>query len=227
MTAKSVLALAIGGIVLSASTGCIGAFTVAEVPRELLGANGWQFVQARSDAAPRQANFGLSTIQTKVYQDPGGGSNGYPASLSVTTLKGMLLPTEQDLREKVRAAVIAEAEARGIRIGVQETGGERQLKSGHPAFFFEYNGTVERSGFFTSSSAEAKIMGEVWNCQQSGTSVVSVALAQTTNVTTVGGILRQTDENPMNWRELVSDPAATIDGFAGDLGLMWNVECRR
>ena len=78
-------------------------------------------------------------------------------------------------------------------------------------------------GFDTNQEpyGNVKIIGEVWNCPTSGTSIICIGSAyitynNTTNTST---------ENINNWVKIVSDPNGSIDGYMDGYGLIYNVTC--
>jgi hypothetical protein len=161
------------------------------------------------------------------YADDGqSGDGGYPASLVLTTLKLAPTPSEGQLRDILQDQVKTQSEAAGIALQGQATQGSRTLADGHATLFFVFTGKVTGSGpLFTTRDATAKIVGEVWNCGERGTSVAGVGLAQVSTVQSVGGVPLPSQDNVGNWRELVADPKGTIDGQTGGDGLLWGVVC--
>jgi len=212
--------------------GCTGSFCAAQVPGNLLqgdGGNGWASDADHSDASPRSESAGLVVRQTRAYADDGkGGNAGYPASLVLTTLRLFPTPSEDKLRDILRQQVQERAASQGIKVDQQSTGGARTLADGHRSLFFVFTGTVNSTGpLFTTRDATAKIVGEVWNCPESGTSAVAVGFAQVTNtVRGPGGVPIQTNENTQNWRELVGDPSGSVEGQRASDGLLYNVTCK-
>ena len=102
--------------------------------------------------------------------------------------------------------------------------GERRIARGHETVYFTYNGTVGKnvSGLFFIDE-KVKIIGEVWNCEKSGTSIICVGIAQVTR-----DFVGQSDEK--TWDDIVQDPSGTFkdkDGneITGDYGLIYNVIC--
>jgi hypothetical protein len=161
------------------------------------------------------------------YADDGqGGNGGYPASLALTTLKLFPTPGEAQLRDILRQQVRQRSEAQGIRLTNEGTEGARTLASGHRTLFFVFTGTVTGSGpLFTTRDATAKILGEVWNCPEAGSSVAAVGLAQVDSVQSVGGVPLPAQPNPLNWRELAGDPSGSVDGQRQSDGLVYLARC--
>jgi hypothetical protein len=210
--------------------GCTGAVVPARVPDALLqgdGGNGWAADAAHTDAQPRSENLGLVQRQTLGYADDGrGGNGGYPATLTLTTLKMSPAPGEPQLRDILRDQVRRGSEESGIRLGDQVVEGGRALGDGHRTLFFVFTGNVTGGGpLFTTRDATAKILGEVWNCPEASTSVAAVGLAQVSSVQSVGGIPLPAQEDPRNWRELAGDPSGGVDGQRDLNGLLFHARC--
>ena len=64
-----------------------------------------------------------------------------------------------------------------------------------------------------------KIICEVWNCADSGTSIVCIGIAYITNKEIIDVI------NTDNWEKIVQDLKGTIDGYIGDMGLIDGIKC--
>lgn len=213
--------------VAAASAGCLS-LDPALVPARFLqgdSGNGWRFNQTASHDEPRDRYLGLVRFQALSYQDPGE-QGGYPARMSLTTLRTLLAPSEEDLRERAEEQIRSRAEANGISLAGPPETGERTLESGYGSLWFVYDGNATQAqGQFFTRDAPVKILGEVWTCSSSRTSVAVVGLAQVADVRYIGGspVVSQPDDR--NWREIVADPDGTIEGVTGDDGLVYNVVC--
>lgn len=215
--------------------GCTGGggLVAARVPDTLIqgnGGNGWDLDPAHTDAQPRSDAGGLVQRQNVAYidQPSEGGNGGYTASLLVTTLKLFPSPSEAALQDLLEEQVTQRAQAQGIELQGDPVRGQRSLQGGHRTLFFVYTGKISRAGeVFTTVDATAKILGEVWNCPESGTSVAAVALAQVSSVRSLGGIPVATNTDTTNWREVAADPQGAVDGERGADGLVYNVRCTR
>lgn len=207
------------------AAGCLD-LTAARVPDRLLegrGGNGWEKNAAASQAAP---SGGLtSKAQTLAYQHPPGASAaGYQGALSVTTYRELLRPGEAGVRDTLQAKLRADVQAKGVEIQGAARQGTRALGNRAEAFWFAYDGKVSAGGFF-ATNADVKIFGEVFQCPTAKTVVATVGLAQVTNVRTVGGVPVSTDNDDTTWRQIVADPAGSVDGARGSEGLAYNVAC--
>ena len=140
------------------------------------------------------------------------------------TLKTLILANEKELKDNLEKNIKAKTNDYGISIdNDSKIEGERRIARGHETVYFTYNGTVEKnvSGLFFINE-KVKIIGEVWNCEKSGTSIICVGIAQITEG------FGQSDEK--TWEDIVQDPYGTFkdkDGneIAGDYGLIYNVIC--
>lgn len=207
------------------AAGCLE-LEAARVPDLLLegrGGNGWARNETASDDAPASRQMGFVKTQTLAYEDRTS-DEGYDGSLSVATLRTLLRPSEESLRAQMQERVRDEATAKGIRIEGAAATGTRTLKNGAESYWFVYNGTVERAGFF-SSDARVKLLGEVFQCLDERTVVVVVGLAQLTETRSVGGVPIQGRFDDTTWKEIASDPRGRVDGARGSNGLVYNLVC--
>lgn len=214
-------------VLLAASlTGCsqVGVdVEPARIPNRLLdgaGGNGWSAEPGASQEEPQGGAF--SKAQSLVYEDRES-DEGYPGTLTVTTLRALVRPSESDVRDKAQERIREEAEQRGVRIAEGATTGERRLANGAQSLWFVYNGTVSSTGFFSARDASVKIYGEVFECGKA--TVVIVGLAQINDIRSVGGVPLPSDGDPTTWREIAADPRGTLEGIRGSDGLAYNVEC--
>jgi hypothetical protein len=215
------LALALPGCSLGGDD-----FDPATIPDKHLegaGGNGWEKNLSASQSEPEGGRTAKS--QTLVYEDKRS-TEGYPGTLTVTTLRTLVRPTESTVRETVQERIREEAESRGLRIEGNAVTGTRKLAVGEDSQWFVYNGSVQSTGsLFQSRDARVKIYGEVFQCDEARTLVVLVGLAQTSDVRRVGGVPLPGEEDPTTWREVVADPRGSIEGVRGSDGLSYNVAC--
>lgn len=205
--------------------GCVE-LAPASVPDRLLegrGGNGWEKNLTASQAQPEGGS--TSKSQTLVYEDRGS-DEGYPGTLTVTTLRTLMRPTESSVHADAQERIRESAEARGLRIEGEATTGERRLANGADALWFVYDGSVESSGnLFSTRNARVKVYGEVFECAAEKTIVVVVGLAQVTDVRSVGGVPLPSEEDATTWREIAADPRGSIEGIRGSDGLAHNARC--
>lgn len=209
----------------SALGGCVK-LSAAHVPAKFLtSANAWEADEAASDDEPSSAAFGTTRTQRLSYRDDAEDDKGYPGRLSVYTVKTLVTPSEESLRDQVQSQVRALVEEQGIRLDAEAARGSRALANKAESLFFVYNGTVtQTSGLFTQNS-KAKIVGEVFQCRSERSAVVAVAITQVTTVRTLGGVTFPANNDATTWREVVADPKGTIEGVRGSDGLLFNVAC--
>lgn len=219
------LALALTLALALFTAGCVE-LSPARIPDRLIegrGGNGWEKNLTASQSEPEGGSFSKS--QALVYEDKRS-DDGYPGTMTVSTLRTLMRPTEERLRDVVQERIRDEAEERGVQIEGAPTTGERRLANGEDSFWFVYNGTVESSsGFFQARNARVKIYGEVFQCAEEKTLVAVVGLAQITDVRSVGGVQLPSEADPTTWREIASDPRGSIEGIRGSDGLGYNVVC--
>ena len=135
----------------------------------------------------------------------------YPASLTVTTLKTLVLTDESEIQKKMRQT-IEETFQNSIQL-TENVSGERTLQNNHKTMYILYD------GIDTKKDENIKIIGEIWNCATSGTSVICIGIAYVTNKD-ISNV-----ENTENWQKIVMDSTGTIDGFLGEEGLIDNINC--
>lgn len=196
----------------------------ARVPDKFLegrGGNGWEKNATASHGEPVSDGAGTSKTQTLVYEDRTS-REGYPGTLTVTSLRTLMSPSQEKVVATVEERIREEAQRKGIAIQGQPARGARTLHNGAESQWFVYQGKVGTQGFF-SRNADVKIFGEVFQCDK--TTVAVVGLAQTTDVRSVGGVVLPSDPDPTTWREMVADPRGSIEGIRGSNGLAYNVVC--
>jgi hypothetical protein len=213
------------GILLAflVTSGCLD-LTPAKVPDRLLqgsGGNGWVRNATASQKEPTSAQGGLLKTQAFVYEDR---QSSYSGSLTITTLRTLVRPSEDSLRSTVQDRIRQEAQAKGLRITAGPTTGTRAVAAAGESFWFLYNGTVQSAGFF-SQSQDVKIFGEVFQCGSQKTEVVTVGLAATTDVRSIGGVVIPSDPDLSTWSEIVQSPKGSVEGYRGSEGLAYNVAC--
>ncbi len=225
--ARRFAALAFVALLVIPSIGCLE-LHAARVPDRLLegrGGNGWARNGTASQSEPTSAQWGFVKTQTLAYEDRATGGDGYPGSLTLATLRTVLRPSESSLLDQLQAKVREQAQKNGIRIDSGPMEGTRRLADGESSFFFVYNGTVERASGFFGTNSRVKILGESWQCADTKTVVVAVALAQITERRSIGGVPVQSDTDLSTWREIINDPRGGIENARGNDGLVYNVDC--
>lgn len=215
------LALVLGAALLTG--GCLE-LDAARVPDRYLegpGGNGWEKNATSSQPEPASSGGGTSKSQTLVYDDRRS-DEGYPGTLTVTSLRTLLRPNEDKVLGLVEERIREEAERKGIVIEGGPSKGTRTLANGRDSSWFAYKGKVSSAGFF-SRNAEVRIFGEVFQCDR--TVVATVGLAQVSDTRSVGGVALPSDPDPATWREIVADPRGSVEGVRGSSGLAYQVTC--
>lgn len=226
--ATAVLVLA----TLALSAGCVE-LVPARIPDKYLegrGGNGWERNATASSSEPTSTSLGFQKTQMLVYEDRVA-EPGYPGVLVVSTLRVVPSPSGERIREHVQETIRAEAERKGIDIASAPRSGSRVLANGETSSWFVYTGNVSSAGGFFARNAEVKIFGEVFECRAHKTVVALVGLAQVSDERRVSGggglpgLPGPSDRDTTTWREIVADPAGSIEGIRGSNGLAHHVAC--
>lgn len=187
-------------IVLS---GCV-TLTSAYVPDSLL-TDGWY-----ENTSLR--NTGLQFMGMEKWGSLTYEINGkFPATLTVTTLKSLIIANEEDIKKKTTEAIDQTFTDRIIV--TNSSSGKRQLWTGHESIYMLYE------GYDIKDNETVKMIGEVWNCPTSGTSIICIGLAFISNHEQ-GDLF-----NTSHWNTLIQDPSGTLEGSIGDKGLIYNIVC--
>ncbi|MFH1101710.1 MAG: hypothetical protein V1726_06720 [Methanobacteriota archaeon] len=189
-------------------SGCLSV-TGAYVPDIVLTDGWYENTSLRNNVAQF---LGLEHILSVTYEVPG----DYPGSLTVMTLKSLVLLDEDELKEKTQETIAATLKEDIELNWTARLSGERYLQNGHKSLFSVYDG-VDTS---LTPSEEVSVIGEVWNCPVAGTSVICIGVAYRTHTTT-SGVNRDT----VSWEKIVTDPMGSIDHLVDTAGLIDNVLC--
>lgn len=137
----------------------------------------------------------------------------YPASLTVTTIKSLLLSDEDEINKKIQD-IIEDNFKDTIEINIStKIIGERVLNNSHKTKYTIYD------GFNIQKQIRLKIIGEVWNCGISGSSVICIGIAH------ISSEENTSLYNTENWQKIVFDPSGNIENLSGKGGLIYNVKC--
>ena len=192
-------------VLLVAFSGCVN-ISCSYIP-DLVITDGWHENLALRNTGSQF--LGLEKWCGSVYEING----KYPASLTVTTIKTLILTDEEELQKKT-IETIEETFQDSIQLNEStKLTGERTLLKKHKTMYMIYD------GIDINKNEKIKIIGEVWNCGTSGTSIICIGMAYITN----NG--NPTIENTENWQKIVMDPGGTIGSFTGEEGLIYNVHC--
>jgi len=158
--------------------------------------------------------FGLEKFSSLTYRIDG----KYPAYLTIMTIKTLVMMSENELRDKT-AESIEQALEKGIVVDkATEISGERMLKNEHNTIYVMYDGNDTSK----NPPEKIKIIGEVWSCGASGTSVICIGFAQITD-----NLHDNSEVNISQWEKIVRDEVGTFGtgSLCGEGGLIYNVIC--
>lgn len=148
-------------------------------------------------------------------------NNSYPSFLTVNTYKTIFMMNEKDLFDKTVEAIKTSMNEKKVVLDNQSAySGDRVLKNKHKTMYIVYNGT-KISG---NLEEEIRVIGETWNCGESGTSVIAVGYSQITN---------NSNKDISHWAKIIRDQSNTFGfysisnnyEFLGKDGLIFNIEC--
>lgn len=190
-------------ILLVTFSGCV-TLSRAYVPDSIVS-DGWHENTALRNTGSQF--LGLEKWSSSTYEING----KYPASLTVTTVKSLVLPDEGDLKNRITETI---EETFQNRVQLNDSiVGERTLLEQHTTMYILYNGTDK------VNDEKVKIIGEVWNCGTSGTSIICIGFAYITDADDPD------IENTENWQKIVMDPQGKVEGNIGEEGLIYNINC--
>jgi hypothetical protein len=182
--------------------------------------NGWL---ESGDRSYNEQFFGLEKQSTFKYIVGGNSYEKYTAFLTVTSIKTIFMINEQELLDKTIETIFNAAGARNITItNSSQFTSSRFLKNGHNTFFIVLNGTQKKDGFVE----KVKIIGETWNCAYSGTSIICIGVAQTTDIKN-----GNYSENFFHWAKITGDEKGTFNEiynynkYIDSNALIFNVKC--
>lgn len=185
--------------------------------------NGWIHDPGRS--APTEGGM-FSKQATNAYRDDAEDGRGYQGFLTLLSVRGMLSPDREELREDLKQALREDVQSKGLELGTQLDEGERTLATGARSFYLVFNATARGESQFFSDEATIKVIGEVFRCTGDATVVVTgQAQIDERRSTNIGGIQTERNVDPRTWAEIVRDPSGTVDGHSGSSGLIYNIEC--
>ncbi len=182
--------------ILTLSSGCLE-LREAYIPSNIL-TNGWN--ENIGDREQGSNYFGLEKWFSETYENK-------DASLTVTTIKTLIMMDMKKLSKKVDEDILSSCGERRITVDMNSRiQGERIIKEGHKTTFIIYNGSKEDRLY--------RIIGEVWSCSKSGTSIICLGIIDMSSI-----------YGELNWEKIVGDPYGNIDDIKRDDGLIYNVNC--
>ena len=147
--------------------------------------------------------FGLENWASFTYKND---NLSYPAYVTVTSFKLLFMMNEEDLLEKTEDTIKKISE-QGILIDINSRlSDKRELKNGHKTTFVIYDGNDTSK----EPMERIKVIGETWNCGNSGTSIICIGVAQITD-----NASNNSKNNIVNWESIIGQQN----------GLIYNVKC--
>jgi len=186
-----------------------GNFTPAYIPDNFLGDDWSENLLERESGSDL---LGFEKWSSLTYEIDG----LHPASLTIYTIKSLVMLNENELIDRTKNS-IQDASEQGIEVvNSTEINGVRALKNKHKTTYILYDGNDTSK----NPVEKIKIIGEVWNCGVSGTSVICIGIVQVTD-----NSHGDSNVNTTHWEKIVSDGPGMINGYADYDGLIYNVAC--
>ena len=126
-------------------------------------------------------------------------------------MKSLMIPNEKDIFKQMKKTILENFQNQILINETSAKTGNRRLEKKHSTYFIIYNGTT-----LEEDPKHVKIIGETWNCEIKGASIISLGISYITN---------GNNTNIDNWKKIVMDPSGTIENHIGDNGLIYNVKC--
>ncbi len=166
----------------------------------ILGDTWYEDIDARKEESQL---FGLENWASFMYKN---NNYSYPAYVTVISIKLLFMMNEDDLLETTEET-LNKASEQGIIIDIDtKLSGEREIYNGHKSKYIIYNGSDTSKEPFE----RVNIIGETWNCGNSGTSIICIGVAQITDNANSNSKI-----DTIYWEKIV--------GFQD--GLIFNVRC--
>ncbi len=192
-------------ILLTILTGCIS-IKCPYIPDLIINEGWYENLSLRNTGTQF---LGLEKWCSTVYQING----KYPASLTVTTIKTLILIDEKELYKRIINTMENTFKDSIILNESTRIKGTRTLEKNHQTMYIIYD------GISTKKNEKIKIIGEVWNCGDAGISIICIGIAYITNNE------NPNVENTDNWQKMVIDPSGNIGNSTGEEGLIYNINC--
>jgi len=129
-------------------------------------------------------------------------NSSFPSFLTVNTYKTLFMMNEKDLYEKTIDAIKNYMYEKNVSLNYNSTlENERTIGNGHKTMYVIYNGTLVND----NKILNVRVIGETWNCDKSGTSIIAIGFSQITN---------NSNENLEYWNDITKKD-----------GLIYNVIC--
>ena len=138
-------------------------------------------------------------------------SGDYPASITITTVKTIILADEQNLLLKTREVI--ESTFLDTILFNSSFEGERMNSMNHQTRFVIYN------GYDMVKHQDVRVIGEVWNCDDTGSSVICIGVAY------VSSPVSSLISYKQHWYDMVMDPVQSIEHYGSEPGIIYSVRC--
>ena len=187
--------------------------TQAYIDDDILGIFWTEDINEREEGSQL---FGIEKWVSFTYKN---NNKSYPAYVSVTSFKMFFMINENELKAKT-VETINKASDQGIVIDKNSkvTGQRVTRDEDHKTNYFIYDGNDTSKEPFE----RVKIIGECWNCEKSGTSIICIGVAQISNNEHNNLVIDDT-----YWAQIIQDKIGTfgLDEYIGKNGLISNVIC--
>jgi len=192
-------------LMIHSLSGCVN-LKCSYVPNDFL-VNGWyENISLRNTGLHF---LGLEKWCNVIYEVKG----KYSASLIVTSLKSLFLEDENELYDILKNIIQENFKDKISIIESSKIMGERYNFNNHKTKYIIYD-CID-----SEKQLAIKMIGEVWNCQTSGSSIICIGIAYTSNEENL------TINNLSNWQKIVEDPYGNIGNYYGEEGLIYNIKC--
>lgn len=160
--------------------------------------------------------FGIEKWISFTYRNE---NDSYLAYVTINSIKMFFMMNENDLEEKT-IETINKASEQGIVIDKNsEVTGQRVIKDkAHRTNYFIYDGNDTSNEVYE----KIKIIGECWNCEKSGTSVICIGVARISD-----NAHSNSESVTTYWAEIIGDKIGTfgLGDYKTNNGLIFNVKC--
>ena len=183
---------------------------LANIHHDVLGTSWFEDIEKREITSKF---FGFEKYGSITYISIG----NFPSYLIVSTIKSPVMLNKKDLRDNIEKS-LTNYEGEIVIDNQSNFSGNRFIKNGHTTLFIIYNGT-DVSKY---PNEKIKVIGEVWNCGKSGTSIICLGFAHITD-----NANNNSKINTTHWEKIIGDEVGTfgLEGFKREDGLIFNVIC--
>ncbi len=144
--------------------------TEAYVSDKVLGNSWYEDYEERYSSSQL---FGLEKQSSFTYRNS---NSSYLSFVTVNTYKTLFMMNEKELYEKTVDAIKDFVLSRNVTLYYNSTiEGERTISNGHNTMYIRYDGALDNNSKFV------KLVGETWNCEKSGTSIIVIGFSVVTN----------------------------------------------